>query len=74
MGVTQSDRAGPDASNSDFGVDDETVDNESMYCDSEQIESDSDQIHVLFSTAQSNHSNAAGKRSITGPSANCDEW
>ena len=70
MDVTQSYQAGLDASNSDVvknRVDDETVDNDSM--DGEQMESDSDEIHP-FSTAQSKHSNAIGKRSIAGPSAN----
>ena len=55
----QSDQAGPDASNGD-----ETVNNGSM---------DGKQIHVPFSTTQSKHSNAVGKRSIAGPSANRNE-
>ena len=62
--VSQSDQAGPYASNSDVVKNDETVDNESM--DSEQIENGSDQIQVLFST----HSNATGKRPFAGPRAN----
>ena len=66
MDVTHSDQAGPDASNSIVPVvmNDETVDNEST--NGEQIESDSDDIYVPFSTAQFKHSNAAGKRSIDG--------
>lgn len=71
MDATQSDLARPaDASNSDVvknGVDG-TVNNELM--DGEQIESDSDETYVPFSTAQSKHSSAFGKRSIAGPSAN----
>ena len=71
--VTQSDQAGLKASSSDVvknGINDKTpsADNESM--DDEQIESDSDQFYVPFSTAKSKHSNAVGKRSIAGPSAN----
>ena len=70
---TDSDQAEPDASSSGVlrnGVDDETVNNESMY--GKQLESDSVQIHVSpFSAAQYKLSNAVGKRSIVaGPSAN----
>jgi hypothetical protein len=71
MDATQSDQAGPGASNSDVLKNDETVENEST--DSEKIESDSDQILVPFSTTQSKHSDAAGKCSIAGPSANRNE-
>lgn len=68
----QSDQAGADASNSVVkdGVGDETVNNEPT--GGEQIKSDSDQIHVPFSTVRS-HSSAFGKRSIAGPSANRNE-
>ena len=71
MDVAQSDQAGagPDVSNSDVVKSD--VANESM--DGEQIESDSDQIDVSFSTARSKYSNAVGKRSIAGPSVNRNE-
>ena len=67
---TQSDQAGPVASRSDVvnnAVEDELETNESM--DGEEIEtwSDIDQIHV---PAQFIRSNALGKRSIDGPSAN----
>ena len=60
--VTQLDQARSDASNNDVknGVYDGTV----------VIESDSDDTYVPFSTAQSKHSSAFGKRSIAGPSAN----
>jgi hypothetical protein len=69
---TQSDQAGPDPSNSDVVRNDETIlGNESM--GGEQIESDSDQFQVSFSTARSKHSNAIGKDSTAGPSANRNE-
>jgi hypothetical protein len=75
MDDMQSEQAGRVASNGVVvknGVDDETVNNESM--DGEQIESDSDQTHVPFSTVQSSErSNAVGKRSIAGPSVNRNE-
>ena len=61
-------QAGPDASNSDVVKNDDTVDNGSTH--GEQIESDSDDIYIPFSTARSKHSNAVGKRSIAGPSVN----
>jgi hypothetical protein len=64
MEDTQSDQAESfelDASYSD------DVDNELL--DGEEIESDSDQIHLPFSTAQFKRSNRIGKRSIDGPSA-----
>ena len=67
MEDTQSDQAGPDASNSDV-VKTNTVNNESM--DGEKMESDSEDIYVPVSTARSKHSSTVGKRSITGPRAN----
>ena len=71
MDVRQLGKAGPDASTCDVVKNDGAVDNESM--DDEQIESDSDQIYVPFSTARSKLSNAVGKRSIAGPSVNRNE-
>ena len=69
MDDMQPEQAGRATSNSDFINNDETVNNESMV--GEKIESaDSDQTHVSFSTA---HSNAVGKSSIAGPSANRNE-
>lgn len=72
---TQSDQAGPDASDNDVVRNDDTIGSESM--DGEQMESDNDQMYasVSFSTqaARSKHSNAVGKRSIAGPSANHNE-
>ena len=70
---TQSDQAGPHASDSDVVRNDDTIGSESM--DGEQMESDNDQMYasVSFSTARSKHSNAVGKRSIAGPSANHNE-
>lgn len=48
-------------------LNDETIDNESIDHD-EDIESDDEQ-NLVFSSAQSKHSSAVGKRSVAGPSA-----
>ena len=67
-------QARSDASRSDVvnnAVDDKTADNKSM--DGEHVESVSVRIRVPFSTAQSQFSNAVGKRSIAGPSVNRKE-
>ena len=68
---TQPDQAELDTSYRDDVKNDETVDNESLNC--EEIESDSDQIHVPLPTGQFKRSNRAGKRSVDGPSANRNE-
>jgi hypothetical protein len=59
MEDSQSDQAELYVSYSDY-VDDESLDRE-------EFESDSDQIHAAFSTAQFKRSNRLGKRSIDGP-------
>ena len=66
------DQAGVDGSDHgvlESGSDDETTDNESMY--GEPIEGDSNHLtqNLVFSTARSKQSNAVGKRSVAGPSA-----
>ena len=48
-------------------LNDETIDNDSID-HGENIESDDEQ-NVVFSSAQSKHSNVVGKRSVAGPSA-----
>ena len=70
MDDTQSDQAGPNASNGDVVKGDEAEFNGSM--DSEQIESDRVQTHLPFFTGQSKLSKAVSKRStgIPGPSVN----
>ena len=67
-GTNNTDQEGSVASRSDVSnaVDDEIVNNGSM--DMEQVESDSVQFYMPFSTAPSKLSNAVGKRSIAGPS------
>ena len=70
MDLVQPDQA--DTSNScieKHGLDDETIDNESMY--SEPIEDDSDHFvqNPVFSTPRSKRFNAVGKQSVAGPSA-----
>ena len=64
MNVTQSDQAGPD--DSDVVKNDETV----VHNGSMEMESDSDEIYVPFSSARSKHANVDDKQSIAGPSAN----
>lgn len=55
--------------------DNEAVDNEWLYGQEIEFESDSDdsEIHVPLWTAQFKPSNCVGKRSVDGPSANHNE-